>query len=168
MRRDYDDDYRHDDDGLVETPLFSQQRSDFSTAPGSLSLQASPGAENSKIHCGDHDNSQLDGRWDDLLQSRRNLDDDSGVGGAKHRLEHSDPANVSTIDEWGYEVTCNRHDYVDQSHHPPRELSVYGNSLTLDLPGRLAPPREKTTQPSPNNSGGAERRGARCYTTTAR
>ena len=115
MRRDYDDDYRHDDDGLVETPtlIYTTEKRFLNSTGEPVAAKTSPGAENSKIHCGDHDHSQHDGRWDDLQQSRRNLEDDSGVGGAKHRLEPSDPANVSTIDEWGDEGTCNHHDNVD-------------------------------------------------------
>ena len=87
--------------GPKRRPVFSQHRSDFSTAPEPVAAKAEPGAENSKFHCGDHDHSQQNGCWDDLQQSRRNLEDDAGVGGAKQRLEPFDPANVSTNDEWG-------------------------------------------------------------------
>ena len=104
MRRDYDDDYRHDDDGLVETPtlIYTTEKRFLNSTGEPVAAKTSPGAENSKIHCGHHDHSQHDGRWDHLQQSRRNLEEDSGVGGAKSRL---DPANVSTLDEWRDERT---------------------------------------------------------------
>ena len=84
---------------------------------------------------GHHDHSQHDGRWDDLQQSRKKLEVDAGVGGAKQRPETSDPANVSTIDEWGDEGPCNHPENDDLSHLPPWELSDYGSSLTLRFAG---------------------------------
>ena len=126
MRRDYDD------DGRVEPPtrILPTEKRFLNSTRASVAAKSSPGAENSKFHSGDHDHSQHGGRWD-LQQSRRNLEDDSDVGGAKDRLETSDPGNVSTIDEWGDEGPCNHHDNDDLSHQPPWELSDYASSLTL-------------------------------------
>ena len=82
-----------------------------------------------------------------------------GDGGAKHRLEPSDPANVSTIDGWGDEGTCNHHDNDDLSHQPPWELSDYGSSLTLRFAVSAGSARGKNYTTLTQQLGGCRKEG---------
>ena len=70
-----------------------------------------------------------DGRWDDLRHIGWDFEDDASVGGVKHRLEPSGPADFNSIDERGDEGPRNEdHSDDDLSHQLPRGLSNYGSS----------------------------------------